>query len=210
MLRFVKSITVLALVLLCAPIFAQGGKVTVKGKVVEADGTPLMAITVFDAGNLSNGTVTDENGKYEITVAKGATLVFSSLGYIDFKKTVGSSGVINVTMQEDKLALEAAEVVSVGYGTLSKRDLTGSVAKVDMETIMKSPVTSFDSAIAGRVAGVVVSSSDGEVGSAAYRRRFVRHEEVGPPRLVPLKSRRASIKRAEKCDFSARFCIFAI
>lgn len=167
MLRFVKSITVLALVLLCVPIFAQGGKVTVKGKVVEADGTPLMAITVFDAGNLSNGTVTDENGKYEITVAKGATLVFSSLGYIDFKKTVGSSGVINVTMQEDKLALEAAEVVSVGYGTLSKRDLTGSVAKVDMETIMKSPVTSFDSAIAGRVAGVVVSSSDGEVGSAA-------------------------------------------
>ena len=164
---FRKAITVLLTLMILLPAWAQSGRLTVRGRVTDAEGEALQAITVYEDGRLSNGTVTDENGRYSITVPKGAVIVFSSLGYLDARKKVTTEGTVDITMQEDREALEAAEVVSVGYGTLSKRDLTGSVAKVDMDEIMKAPVTSFDNAIAGRVAGVVVSSSDGEVGSTA-------------------------------------------
>lgn len=149
-----------------ADLHAQ--KLTVKGKVSDSVGIPLIAVTVYEDGNTSNGTVTDFDGNYTITLPSSASvLVFSCLGYTEVKETVGKRDVINVVLKEEQLALDAAEVVSVGYGTVARRDLTGSVSKVDMEELMKAPVTNFDQALTGKVAGVVVTTSDGAVGSDA-------------------------------------------
>ena len=139
----------------------------IKGRVTDTSGEPLVAVTVYESGNTSNGTVTDMDGNYSITVAPTATLVFSCLGFEEIQEPVSKRNTINVTMSEEQLSLDAAEVVSVGYGSVARRDLTGSVSKVDMGEIMKAPVTTFDQALTGRVAGVVVTTSDGSLGSEA-------------------------------------------
>ena len=141
---------------------------TLKGKVTDEAGEPLIAVTVFEDGNPSNGTVTDADGLYTISVSSAkSTVVFSCLGYSEKKVTVGLRKVLDMTLAEESLAIDAAEVVSVGYGTVARRDLTGSVSKVDMTDILKTPVTNFDQALTGRVAGVVVTTSDGALGAEA-------------------------------------------
>ena len=166
MKRFLKLFASLsALVLSVLSVKAQNQSVT--GRVVDETGQPLIAVTVYQDGNTTNGTVTDGDGNYTISVPSKATLVFSCLGFEEVRQNVASRAVINVTMKEEKLAIDAAEVVSIGYGSVTRRDLTGSVSKVDMEDIMKTQVTNFDQALAGRVAGVVVTTSDGALGAEA-------------------------------------------
>ena len=142
--------------------------ITVTGRVIDESGTPLIAVTVFEDGNTSNGTMTDIDGNYSLNVSSAkASVVFSCLGFAEVKETVGLRKTINVTLAEEKLSIDAAEVVSVGYGSVARRDLTGSVSKVDMGDIMKAPVVNFDQALTGKVAGVVVTTSDGALGSEA-------------------------------------------
>ena len=165
-----RKLTILfvALVSLLCSASAYAQSVEVKGQVVDAAGIPLIAVTVFEEGNTASGTMTDIDGNYVIKVTSSkAVLTFSCLGFAEIKETVGGREVINVTMQEEQLSIDAAEVVSVGYGSVARRDLTGSVSKVDMGEIMKTPVTNFDQALTGKVAGVVVTTSDGAVGSEA-------------------------------------------
>ncbi|MGM9785993.1 MAG: TonB-dependent receptor plug domain-containing protein, partial [Candidatus Cryptobacteroides sp.] len=147
-------------------ISAQNVKVT--GRVVDDAGIPLIGVTVFEDGKISNGTVTDIDGNYSISLSsQKGVLVFSCLGFAEIKESVAGRAEINVTMKEEQLSIDAAEVVSVGYGTVSRRDLTGSVSKVDMGELMKAPVTNFDQALTGKVAGVVVTTSDGALGTEA-------------------------------------------
>ena len=147
-------------------LFAQG--LTVKGRVVDQSGEPLIAVTVFEDGKPTNGTMTDLDGNYTLSVSSAkAVIVYSCLGFAEVKETVGLRKEINVTLAEEKLSIDAAEVVSVGYGSVTRRDLTGSVSKVDMGEILKAPVTNFDQALTGKVAGVVVTTSDGALGSEA-------------------------------------------
>ena len=146
---------------------AQSGAVTLSGTVTDVEGAPLPAITVYEESRLSNGTVTDESGAYSLKVPENAVVIFSALGYVEVREKIAGRKVINVVLKEDNISLEASEVVSVGYGTVAKRDLTGSVAQVDIDELRKAPVVNFDQAIQGRVSGVVVSTADGEVGSTA-------------------------------------------
>ena len=149
-----------------ADLYAQ--QIEVKGQVVDVAGIPLIAVTVYEDGNTSNGTMTDLDGNYVLKVSSSkSTIVFSCLGFAELKEIVGDRSLISVTLAEEQLSIDAAEVVSVGYGSVSRRDLTGSVSKVDMEGLMKAPVTNFDQALTGKVAGVVVTTSDGAVGSEA-------------------------------------------
>lgn len=158
----------MTLVLMLFPaILVSAQDITVKGKVTDANGEPLIAVTVYEKGNTSNGTVTDIDGNYSIGISQDATLIFSCLGFTDVEQAVAKRARIDVTLEEDKLTLEASEVVSIGYGSVSRRDLTGSVSKVDMEDIVKAPVTNFDQALQGKVAGVVVTTSDGSLGAEA-------------------------------------------
>ena len=146
-------------------LYAQ--QVEVKGKIVDSAGIPLIAVTVYEDGNVSTGTMSDFDGNYTLKVKPNSTLVYSCLGYAEVKEAVAGRTVINVTLNEEQLSIDAAEVVSVGYGSVARRDLTGSVSKVDMEEMMKSTVTNFDQALTGKIAGVVVTTSDGALGSEA-------------------------------------------
>ena len=162
----ILSLTLLSCLLAATDAFAQGVKVS--GKVIDANGEPLIAVTVFEDGKTTNGTMTDIDGNYSLTVSSAkSTIVFSCLGFTEVKEVAGGRNVINVTLKEESLSIDAAEVVSVGYGTVSRRDLTGSVSKVDMGELMKAPVTNFDQALTGKVAGVVVTTSDGALGTEA-------------------------------------------
>lgn len=146
---------------------AAAQNIQVTGRITDANGVPLVAVTVYESGNTSNGAVSDMDGNYSISVPQSASLVFSCLGFEEVQEPVGKRSVINVTLNEEQLSLDAAEVVSIGYGSVARRDLTGSVSKVDMGDVMKTPVTNFDQALTGRVAGVVVSTSDGSLGAEA-------------------------------------------
>ena len=166
MRKFITILGVLVLGLFSTNALAQN--VEVKGQVVDAAGIPLIAVTVFEEGNTAAGTMTDLDGNYVIKVTSSkATLVFSCLGFAEIKEVVGDRDVINAVLKEEQLSIDAAEVVSVGYGSVSRRDLTGSVSKVDMGEMMKASVTNFDQALTGKVAGVVVTTSDGAIGSEA-------------------------------------------
>ena len=159
-------IIVLVIILLPVPMRGQAGKVTVKGNVSDASG-PLPGATVYQDGKMSNGILTGPDGGYTIMVDPDATLIVSCLGYAEIKEKVSGRTKIDFMMKESYETLAASEVVSVGYGSVARRDLTGSVGKVNMDDISKSTPMNFDQALAGRVAGVVVSTSDGAVGSEA-------------------------------------------
>lgn len=158
-----RTALALLLVLAGSSAFAQN---VVGGSVTDAANVPLEGVAVFVKGT-SEGTITNSKGHFSINAAENQTLVFSCLGYQEVEETVGKRTVVNVKMSEESTQLEAGEIVSTGYGTTTRRDLTGSISKADMGTIMKSNVTSFDSALSGRVAGVVVTTSDGALGTEA-------------------------------------------
>ena len=166
MQKLLSLISAFVMLFCATDMFAQS--VTVTGRVIDASGEPLIAVTVYEDGNTANGTMTDIDGNYTLKVSSAkATIVFSCLGFAEVKETVGLRKKINVTLAEEQLSIDAAEVVSVGYGSVTRRDLTGSISKVDMSEIMKAPVTNFDQALTGKVAGVVVTTSDGALGAEA-------------------------------------------
>jgi len=136
---------------------------TITGKVTDArDGSALPGVTVQVKGT-TLGTATQPDGTFKIDLPNGATtLIFSFVGFGTQEVNVGDRRNINVSMStSDK---DLSEVVVVGYGTQVKRDLTGSVAKVGAREIENFPAPSFESALQGRAAGVVIESGSGKVG----------------------------------------------
>lgn len=158
-------------VLLILALVAGGGRAfaqeTIVGRVTDTDNNPLVGVTVLLKGT-TTGTATDAKGNYAIKVSgASAVLDFSYLGYMSQSESIGKRTVVNVQMKDEATAIGNVEIVSVGYGSVARRDLTGSVAKADMTDILKSNVTSFDQALSGRIAGVVVTTNDGALGSEA-------------------------------------------
>lgn len=142
------------------------GQITVKGTVLDETQVPIPGATVVVKGETTNGTITDFDGNFTITVKDQSTvLVISFIGYATQEITVGTQTVLNVVLKEDAQLLE--EVVAIGYATVKKSDLTGSVEKVDMDEMNKTTVSSFDQALGGRVAGVQVVSGSGQPGEEA-------------------------------------------
>lgn len=132
----------------------------ISGTVLES-GQPLPGVTVRVKGT-SRGTTTLANGKYSIQAASNETLVFAFLGMVTQETVVGNRTTINITLQVSSSSL--SEVVVIGYGTVAKPDLTGSVGVVPMDEMLKAPVGTFAEALAGRVAGVKVNAADGQPG----------------------------------------------
>ena len=153
--------------MICCPLLLRAQHVAVTGKVTDTSGAPVVGATVYQDGKTSNGTATDAKGVYRISVPGNATLVFSYLGYRTESVKVAGKTKVDVVLEEDKLTLDAVEVVSVGYGSVARRDLTGSVSKVEMDELLKTTNSNFDRAIAGKIAGVVVTSPDGQIGAEA-------------------------------------------
>ncbi len=144
-------------------LFAQ--KTDIKGTVKDASNNELMiGVNVLEKGT-NNGTVTDFDGNYTLSVNKGATLVFSYLGYMETNIPIGNQTTINVALEESMEGLD--EVVIVGYGTQKKSDVTGAISSVKSEELNKVVTTNPVDALQGRVAGVTVTSSSGSPGAAA-------------------------------------------
>lgn len=138
---------------------------TVEGLVTAVDGSPLEAVSVKVKGT-EGGVSTDQDGRFRIRVPDGrAVLLFSRLGYDELEFMLADQAKITVALTASIDVLD--EVMVIGYGEVSRRDLTGSVGSVNMDDLQKAPVRSFEEALAGRVAGVQVVSNDGQPGAAS-------------------------------------------
>ncbi|MGV8138849.1 MAG: TonB-dependent receptor [Mangrovibacterium sp.] len=138
---------------------------TITGKVNDQSGQPLPGVTVV-VKSTTTGTVTGVNGGYSLAnVPANATLVFSFVGMKTQEISVDGKASIDIVMAEDAIGLE--EVVAVGYGTIKKRDLTGSVTSVKSDNIEKVNTASLNDALQGLAAGVQVTSQSGQPGEAS-------------------------------------------
>lgn len=133
----------------------------ISGKVTDPAGEPIIAVNILEVGT-SNGTITDLDGNYELTVSPDASISFSYTGYESKILAVNNQTVLNVTLSEGAL-LE--EIVVVGYGTQRKSDLTGSLASVSAKDFEVQPLTRIDQALQGRAAGVEVTQTSGMPGA---------------------------------------------
>lgn len=137
--------------------FAQ--TVTVKGKVTDAEtNEPIPGANVVVKGT-TNGTITDFDGAYELNAPSNATLQISFIGYEVQEVPLNGRSAADVSLSQSTQQLD--EVVAIGYGTVRKKDLTGSVASVSGEQLAKVPVANTAEALSGRLAGVQVTTADG-------------------------------------------------
>jgi len=127
--------------------------VKVSGKVRDAEGQPIAAVSVRIKGS-NVGTTTDASGSYSLTAPEGATLVFSSVGYQTVEVAVSGRTEVNVVMQV--AAKDINEVVVIGYGQASKRDLTGSIVKVSGKEVADKPNTNPVASLQSKVAGLYI------------------------------------------------------
>ena len=141
---------------------------TVTGTVTDSNGVPLPGANVVEKGT-TNGVQTDFDGNYALNVQPGAVLVVSYIGFTSTEITVGSNSVIDVVLQEDAQALD--EVVVTGYGTQSKREITGAVTTVDAEELTAIPATTFSQQLQGRASGVTIINDATPGGEATVRIR---------------------------------------
>ena len=153
---------VMLLLLFCHGAIAQ---VTVSGRVTDAaDGSPIPGVNIVEKGT-TNGTVSDFDGNYTLSVAEGASVVFSFVGYISQDIPVGGRSTIDVALGTDVTQL--SEVVVVGYGTVKKSDATGAVEVVDGEDFNKGFQTTPEQLVQGRVSGVLITESSGAPGAGS-------------------------------------------
>jgi TonB-linked SusC/RagA family outer membrane protein len=162
---FDRGLFLILALMLTSNLLAQEKK-TISGTVKDKIGMTMPGVYVI-IKNTSTGTITNAEGNFSIAVPNmQAVVVFSSIGYKSIENIALNVNGKTMVMEESE-ATKIDEVVVIGYGTAKRKDLTGSVGKVDMESMARAPVANFDQALAGRIAGVVVTSNDGQPGAAS-------------------------------------------
>lgn len=141
----------------------------VTGRVLDAAGEPLIGVSIVEKGNKSNGTVTDIDGNFSLRVSKSQTVVVSYVGYKAQEVSVAGKKNLQITLHEDAEMLN--DVVVIGYGTVKKADLAGSVAVMDSKSFKDQPVARVEDALNGRMSGVQVMSSGVPGGAMKIRVR---------------------------------------
>nr|GFD10226.1 hypothetical protein [Tanacetum cinerariifolium] len=137
--------------------------VPVSGRVTDTKGAGLPGVTVLVKGT-TNGTSTDADGNFSLSVPENSTLVFSSVGFKTQELAItGATSTIAIRLSDDQQALN--EVVVVGYGTQNRQDLSTAVASVGGEALARQPVAGFDQALQGQVPGVQVTTPSGSPGA---------------------------------------------
>lgn len=140
---------------------AGGPRISVSGTVTsESDGEPLIGVSILVKGT-NEGVATDLDGRYTLNASKGDVLVSSSIGYLTTEVKV-ENNVIDVAMKDDIMKLD--DFVVIGYGTMKRSDITGSVVSVGADDLKKTVITSADQALQGRAAGVQVTQNSGSPG----------------------------------------------
>ena len=134
---------------------------TAKGTVTDATGEPVIGATVVEKGNPKNATVTDFDGNFTLKLQKAKTVVISYIGMVTQEAAAGSN--MQIKLQDDNAALE--EVVVVGYTSKARKDLTGSVGSISGAKLAVVPVSSAAEALQGKIAGVQITTTDGQPGA---------------------------------------------
>ena len=156
-----------SVIFLCFCICAQlmSAQKQVSGVVFDDQGEKLIGVTVQLKSSQQGGTITDMDGNFKIqSNSQKDILIFTYVGYKTLERQVSWNTPMKIKLESDNVFLD--EIVVVGYQDMKRRDLTGSVGKVAIEDLQKVSVPNFDQALAGRVAGVQVSSSEGRAGAS--------------------------------------------
>lgn len=142
----------------------------ITGKITDDAGEPLIGANVQEKGT-TNGTLTDEDGNFDLNVSESAVLQISYIGYLNQDVSVGNKTTLNIRLAEDAHNLD--EVVVVGYGTMTRREITGSVTNVTARDFNKGIAKDAAGLLQGRVAGLEINNGSGDVTSnAAIRLRY--------------------------------------
>ncbi len=176
-----KRLAAAVLFVMAGSLTAFAQNLTVTGTVTDELGEPMIAVSVIEKGT-QNGVMTDIDGKYEIHTKPGAVLEYSYIGYLTVDKNA-INGVLNIQMEPDSEMLE--ETVVVGYGVQKKSSLTGSVSQVKSEDIENRTITTPESALQGKTAGVQIFSSSARPGaSPSVRIRGISSNSSSDPLYV--------------------------
>ncbi len=135
--------------------------ITVKGRIVDSNGEPVISASALVKGT-KNGVITDIDGKFSITVRKGDTIEFASLGYTTQEYRAVRNAEIEIKLEDDSVLLE--EAVAVGYGTTSRKNLTTSVATIKTDKITKSATSNMSQMLMGKAAGLRANISSPQPG----------------------------------------------
>lgn len=163
--NLIKSISIrgyFTLLALIVTISVYAQELTLKGVIVDETDTPLIGATVQVKGT-STGSITDFDGNYTIKANKGAVITFSYIGYKTQEIKFTGQPTVNIKMVPDNQTLD--EVVVVGYGTMKRSDLTGSVASIAAKDVEGFKTSSVAGALGGQIAGVQITSTDGTPGA---------------------------------------------
>ncbi|WP_430815120.1 SusC/RagA family TonB-linked outer membrane protein [Carboxylicivirga sp. RSCT41] len=142
---------------------------TISGTLTgKSDGLPIAGAAIIVKGT-AQGTITDFDGNFNLTVEPQSTIAISMIGFKALERKITSNNmVLNLQLEEDNILID--EIVAVGYGTMRKSDLTGAVASVKADDLQKTPAAGLDQALQGKVAGVTVNANSGQPGEAAVVR----------------------------------------
>lgn len=162
--KTIRQSAMLCLMLCLFPLFAAAQSITVQGLVKDVSGEPLIGVSISDRDS-KQGTVTDGDGKYTMKTSAKSYLVFSYLGYTTQTVSVNNRPNIDIVLKEDVQQLD--EAVVVGYGTMKRSDLTGSVVSVGSKSIEKSVPTTIDQVLQGRVSGLIMMQNSGVPGGGS-------------------------------------------
>ena len=150
-----RTTLLLCLLLVCGQAMAQ---TTAKGTVTDATGEPVIGATVVEKGNAKNAAVTDFDGNFTLKLQSSKTIVISYIGMVTQEVTATGAN-LKIVMKDDNTTLE--ELVVIGYGSVKKKDITGSVATVGADAIVAVPVANASEALTGKMAGVQVTTTEG-------------------------------------------------
>lgn len=150
------------IILLLAGMNAWAQTKQVSGVVIDGTGETVIGASVLEKGT-TNGTITDLDGKFILTVGENAVLQISYVGYTTQEIPVQGKTSFNITLKEDSEMLE--EVVVVGYGAQKKESVVGAISQVSNKELLQSPAANVSQAISGKIAGVITSQTSGAPGS---------------------------------------------
>lgn len=137
---------------------------TLNGVVVDDSGEPIIGASVLEKGT-TNGTITDLDGHFTLSIGKGTELIVSYVGYTTKSVKISNQSTIKVVLVEDAKTLD--EVVVIGYGTQKKSDVSGSVTTVSGEKLTRMPTANAEAALQGMAPGLAVNFGSGAAGSSA-------------------------------------------
>lgn len=165
--------TNLSLVLMIFMLFLSAGisaqeKKLISGTITDNTNFPLPGVTISEVGT-TNATVTEGNGKFAMQVTTGSTIEISYVGFVTRKVSIdANSKTVTISLEEDNQMLDAVEIVSVGYGTMRKSDLTGAISSISEKDLVKGAISSTEQVLQGKISGLTITRATGDpsVGSS--------------------------------------------